>query len=135
MANEISTEVNFGQEVTDKVRQLIMNAMPEEKLQAVLKAEYDSYFNTTRDRYSDKVESKFSKLVQSEISKFMDKKVQETVRAYLDTLVWGNGSEEAKTILATITPAVQEAMMKQTAFNVAQTYVLGLQNINNGRGY
>lgn len=126
--NALSTEVNFGQEVTDKVRQLIMNAMPEEKLQAVLKGEFDLYFNCTTDRWGNNGKSRFSVLVQAEVEKFMNAKVHELVHQYLGKLVFGNGEAEAMAVLEAITPAVQKAMMRDMASNVAQAYVLGLQN-------
>ena len=131
MNNAISTQITFAQEITDKVRQLIMNAMPEEKLQGILQNEYDKYFNDKVDRYGSKELSEFSRLVQREVRTFMEAKVREMVNSYLTTLVWGNGSVEAKAILAEITPCVQHALAQDAAKVVATTFISGLQaNMN-----
>jgi hypothetical protein len=130
MTTDISTPITFAQEVTDKVRQLIMNAMPEEKVQAVLKAEYDKYFTDKPDRWNNPGKSPFSQLVESEVKRVVEQKVREEVNKYLYDLVWeNNGKEHAEAILAEITPAVMHAMAKQTALNVARTFVSGMPNL------
>lgn len=137
MSNEVSVPITFAQEVTDKVRQLIMNAMPEEKIQAVLKAEYDNYFMGKGDRWGNSSKSQFANLVEHEIKIFVEQRVRTEVSTYLNDLVWGNhGKEYAQTILAEITPVVLDAMAKQTAFTVASAFVNGVQSaMNQNRTY
>lgn len=132
---EIATPITFAQEVTDKIRQLIMNAMPEDKLQGILQAEYNKYFEPKVDRWNTSEKTDFAKLVDREIVAFMEQRVRQEVHEYLSKLVYSDmGKEQAQTILAEITPAVLKAMAQQSALQVASCFMQGLQNTMN-RGF
>lgn len=128
MTMEIATPVTFAQEVTDKVRKLIMDALPEEKVQEVLRKEFDLYFSDKCDRWGNKEKSQFNRLIEQEIKKQVELLVHTNVHNYLSNFIFADkASEHAKLVLAEITPVVLQAMSQQAAIDVASSFVLGIK--------
>lgn len=121
MSTELGAPISFAQEVTDKVRQLIMNAMPEEKLQGILNAEYKKYFEGTNG-YNGYYKSKFEEMVEQAIRSEMHTRILNAVKEYLQGIDMGI-EERTKEILAAITPAVMQGFQQHVAADVARTFI------------
>lgn len=127
MSTDLSTEITFAQSVTDKVRKLIMDSMPEEKLQAALQAEYDKYFVEKQDNWSrEKTPSHFQKMVESEIRSQLQARIQTDVSKYLsDNVVW-NTNERTAAIIAGIAPVVMDSWVKAATTDICRTFINGM---------
>lgn len=62
--------------IRGKVREVIVGAIPDEQMDAMIKAEFDAFFKTKSD-YGREVISEFSKIVRGELDSFMRKSIRE----------------------------------------------------------
>lgn len=78
MANELTVQ-SLGDAVKDKVRKAMMDAIPDEALQGLIKAEFDRFFvDSKRFGYADEP-SPFKVLVRKELENILREKVRKSL--------------------------------------------------------
>lgn len=113
------TVSSLGDAVRDKVRKAIMDSIPDEAMDSLVKAEFDRFFKDTNE-YSRSQPSPFKILVQNEIQNLMKERVKELIKTKVDSLTeeWsGNGISLVGQLVEEMAPHVLAGLSKNIAMN------------------
>jgi hypothetical protein len=117
--NKQLTVQSLGDAVKDKVRKAMMDAIPDEALQTLIKAEFDNFFLDQSDRYNNqKQPSPFKVLVRKEIEKAIEEQVRQIIKTQTQSLVqeWdGEGGRVLGDLVTKLAPAALEGVMHSIA--------------------
>lgn len=129
------TVASLGDQVRDKVRSAMMNAIPDEAMDKLIAGEFANFFKEKEDSYNrTKKPSEFQELVLSNIRVEMTKRINEKI----GELVFKSVEESNKNgqltldIVELITPTVHKAMMASIADGVVGVL---RQNLNRNGVY
>ena len=110
--------------VREKVRKVLFENMPQEKLDQYITNEYNSFFKETKGSYGSSVSSPLRDMIYKEIRESMDKKIKEYVNKEVNTY-WNNYGESMICDLAKrIAPEVQIAISQ----NITQRTLEAIRN-------
>jgi uncharacterized protein YajQ (UPF0234 family) len=128
--NKTLTVQSLGDAVKDKVRKAMMDAIPDEALQALIKAEFDNFFQDQSNRYDNgKTPSPFKVMVRNEIEKAVSQKVRDLIQEQTAKIVteWdGDNHRVLGDLVTKLAPAALEGVMHTIAGRTLQ----GLRNTN-----
>lgn len=107
----LPAKFDITQHLRDKVREVLINSIPEDNMDAMLQAEIKAYFHGAQE-YGRTQRSSFSVQVEGMLQEI----VQEKVRVWLDTnfeVVWGQeGTQKLMgEVVAELIPVVQQKYM------------------------
>lgn len=129
------TVASLGDQVRDKVRSAMMNAIPDEAMDKLIADEFANFFDKKRDSYRNEIKpSEFQEMVLSQIRVEMGKSISKKV----EELVFKSVEEKDKNgqltfdIVELITPTVHKAMMASIADGVVNVL---RQNLNRNGVY
>ena len=109
MSNDIQ-KFNLTDHIREKVRETLIMAIPDEQMDAMIRAEFDDFFKS-RPGYGKIKQSRLGLIVQEELDKLM----REKIRGWLDTNFqrqWDNGIERhVGELVGSLAPIVQQSMM------------------------
>ena len=87
MSETALTVQSLGDAVKDKVRKAMMDAIPDDALQGLIKAEFDKFFIDQQDRHyssNPPTPSAFKTMVKREIETAMNEKVKEIIKGQVN---------------------------------------------------
>lgn len=122
------THHNIADLVRDKVRQTILDSIPDEQIDKLIMSEWEKFFNPPTGYSSDK-RSQFERLVHAEIEAKIKERTKEWIAEKVDKAfdTW-NKDESYHKMIKEMVPSVTEGYMMNLAGNVAQQ----ISNANNG---
>ena len=100
MSGELQV-LNLADQIRDKVRTTILNSIPDEQVDKLIKKEWEAFFEIPTNRNSwdsSPKESPFTSMVKLEIKAVLENKLKEKVQEKLlefDRLQWDNAGEDA----------------------------------------
>jgi hypothetical protein len=126
---EILAPNNLAELVRDKVKMALVDIVPQEQWDRVIKAEWDSFFKerTVPGQYGRSAEKKpslFTEMVHEAIRKQLHKKIQEQVETETAGMWPGNTPEHDGPLVAEIVkecaPHIFQAFARDVMMNVVQ---------------
>lgn len=130
MANEI-TQMNVADLVRDRVRQTMMESIPDDQIDKLIMAEWDKFFTPPSGYASDK-RSQFERLVQTEIETKIKEMAKDLIAKKVEPIfnqwaIGGEAEESYDKMVRKMVPAVSEGYMMGLAQQVANN----IQQANN----
>lgn len=130
MSNELTVQ-SLGDAVKDRVRKAMMDAIPDEVLQGLIKKEFENFFEDGKPNYHNSFiePSSFKKIVKAQIELAMAERIKILVKEQVDTCIaqWGvTGQTAVGKLVEEMAPAAMKGIMQ----NIAGTCISQLQ-----RGY
>ena len=125
MGTDLQKPQSFQDIVRDRVRTVIMDAVPDEQIDALIQAEWKSFFESrkTTGYNSTTLPSPFSQMVESAIRN----ELKEKVRAQVNTMMDGfNVEDDVDSAVARLAPKVLKSVIEEftrtVIQNVSQSY-------------
>lgn len=130
MGTELVKEVNFDsfkEKVRSKVREVLLDAMPQDAIDGLIQAEYKNFFQdkTTGDSWNKKTTNEFREMVQRVMTEELTPVIKEQIKKYIDSNQPYNTAEGVSALARQLAPAVAESIHASIASNL-------LNRIRNG---
>ena len=110
----------------DRVRASILSAIPDEKVDALIAAEWTAFFEMKQLHYNSERTSPFREMVKLEITKMMQERIRKDLEAAFAGS-WNNGQfETAEDLIKLLKPVLYEALMGGIAQTVANNIRMNL---------
>ena len=109
MGNKLA-KFDVTQHIRDRVRAVLLEALPEEALDQAIQAEWSRFFVSTKDRYGSEHASPFSDMVQSLLAERVRAKVIGWLDANFEQEWDGRTQKLVGPLVAELVPIVQERM-------------------------
>jgi len=109
MSTELTKPQNFEEIVRDRVRTVIMNAVPDEQIDLLIKKEFDKFFTHKEYNHSN---TQFGTMVNTAIQAAMSTKIKAYVEKSLDT-TWNEqnmGQSVSEELVAKLAPVALQAV-------------------------
>jgi len=89
MNNQEVTVYNVADQIREKVKYFMMQAIPAEQFDAMIKKEWDSFFvsPSPRNNWEQPLPSPFSQIVKEALQKYMQVKIDESIKIELERWV------------------------------------------------
>lgn len=129
MSNTEITIHSLGDAIKDKVRKTMMDAIPDEALQVLIKKEFDSFFVGQKPHvYSSEVSpSAFSVIVKKELELALSNKVKTIIEKSVQGLTheW---DEDGNKLIGDLVEKMAPAAMNGIMVNIASKCIMVLKN-------
>ncbi len=122
MADEIQ-EFDITAHIRDRVRSVIVSAMPDEQIDAMIGAEHRQ-FTSSKNKYGHDIDSPFALMVRAEITRRIKEKVLAWLDENFDTIYEDGESKMTGELVAAFVPVAQKAMVEE----MVSTALAGIRN-------
>jgi len=118
MNSDLAKPETFQDIVRDRVRKIIMDAVPDGQIDSLVKKEYDAFFEdrVSTGYHKEVIPSDFKKMVQAEIKAMVESKIKEHVCARI-TNKWDSDLHGNK-LLEEVTKAYAPLAMQSVMENI-----------------
>lgn len=111
MANEIQ-KFDLTDHIRQKVREVLVSSIPDDRMDAMIKMEYDKFFSASQDNYNRSAPSPFGALVREELETTIKTQVREWLASnFKEQRSEDNTYRLIGEAVTKFTPLVQQAMV------------------------
>ncbi len=117
MSNHITQPASMVEVVRDHVRKNILAAIPDEQIDALVRAEWSAFFEEKSPQYGAPATSPFKEMVKVEIREFVRERFKETLKRELEA-TWNSDTqrnEVAVDLVNKIKPVIYDAILEDSA--------------------
>lgn len=128
------TVANLADNVRDKVRSTIMNLIPDEQIDALVKKEWDTFFERPKQERWDNTEkfSPFQLMVRAETEKLIREKVKDEVEKEISRFNQSTWETQGRKAVGELVQAYAPFVLK----GISESLVVDcMQQIQQQRGY
>lgn len=114
--------VSLGDVVREKVKKVLLDAIPEESINSLIKKEYEQFFEENKDRYNNRPvgPSPFSLLIKAEIEVQLKVLVKDKINEQLKDMKYDSDGQFMGDMVAKMAPFVLEGISKSIASHCIQ---------------
>ena len=119
----------------EKVKTIFLDLLPDNKLDEMVKGEWDRFFNDQpkRDTYGNiergkTVPSEFSKVIKDVLKEEIETRAREQLRAKIDEIIDWNGNTQNADLFAEIVNKVAPDLVKQVAAQFVANTLTNMRN-------
>lgn len=115
MSSELAKPESFQDIVRDRVRKIIMDAVPDGQIDSLVKKEYEAFFEdrVSSGYHKEVIPSDFKKMVQVEIKAMVESKIKEYIGTKMTNLWDSNthGNKLLEEVTRAYAPVAMQAVM------------------------
>lgn len=142
MSNEL-TVANLADTIRDRVRTQIVNVIPDEQIDGLIKKEWESFFVTpprTNNWDTTEKKSAFQTMIEKEVNAYFTTKVKESLDKQLEIFTQASWDAHAKKYLNEFVKGYAPMALEGIGARLAEAALQNAQNnfssmLSNNRGY